>query len=230
MNLWSILPLFDLFRYPFEVSRDARALAGYGVYALQFFDPSVSSPVGEALGPSSITGEMPYTIGILLLAGSLLFAALCFRKNQKLPDWHKKLGSWCLALGLLSCLCLQHLFPLGGHSENRAVQPGRGRDSVRLPLPALCHFVPLRHLRHRGLRLLYGPRLQEAALPGLRLLSDLDLRPVLWRIFQRLPKAWWTGIRRWIMSTTRTTCTWSQTTLPTTATGPSLPRTSLQRL
>ena len=111
LNLWSILPLFDLFRYPFEVSRDARALAGYGLYALQFFDPSVSSPVGEALGPSSITGEMPYTIGILLLAGSLLFAALCFRKNQKLPDWHKKLGTWCLALGLLSAYASSVYFP-----------------------------------------------------------------------------------------------------------------------
>ncbi len=111
LNLWSILPLFDLFRYPFEVSRDARALAGYGVYALQFFDPSISSPAGEALGPSSITGEMPYTIGVLLLAGSLLFAALCFRKNRKIPDWHKKLGIWCLALGLLSAYASSIYFP-----------------------------------------------------------------------------------------------------------------------
>ena len=111
LNLWSILPLFELFRYPFEVSRDARALAGYGVYALQFFDPSFSNPIGEALGPSSIAGEMPYTIGILLLAGSLLFLMLCFRKNQQLPAWHKKLGGWCLGFGVLSLYMASNYFP-----------------------------------------------------------------------------------------------------------------------
>ena len=111
VNLWSIIPILDLLRYPLEVSRDARALSGYALYPLQIFDSTFNTTTGDALGPSSISGEMPYSIGILLLAGSLLFLALCFRKNQKLPAWHKKLGSWCLGLGVLSVYASSIYFP-----------------------------------------------------------------------------------------------------------------------
>ena len=93
------------------MSRDARALSGYALYPLQIFDSTFNTSTGDALGPSSISGEMPYSIGILLLAGSLLFLALCFRKNQKLPAWHKKLGSWCLGLGALSVYASSIYFP-----------------------------------------------------------------------------------------------------------------------
>ena len=111
LNLWSILPILDLMRYPLQLNQDARALTGYAVYALQLFDTSFLSPGGDALGPSTITGEMPYSIGLLLAAGSLLFILLCFRKNQKIPSWHKTLGSWCLALGLLSLYASTTYFP-----------------------------------------------------------------------------------------------------------------------
>ena len=54
---------------------------------------------------------MPYSLGVLLLAGSLLFISLCFRKNQKLPRWHRQLGGWCLALGGLSVSAPSVYFP-----------------------------------------------------------------------------------------------------------------------
>lgn len=111
LNLWAILPILDMLRYPLQVSGDTRALSGYALFALQFFDPSFTNPEGVALGPSSISGEMPYSIGILLLAGSLLFVSLCFRKNQKLPAWHKTLGSWCLAFGFLAVYASSVYFP-----------------------------------------------------------------------------------------------------------------------
>lgn len=111
LNLWAILPLLDMLRYPLQLSGDARKLSGYTLFAFQFFDPSFANPVGEALGPSSVSGEMPYSIGLLLLVGSLLFVGLCFRKNQKLPAWHKTLGSWCLAFGFLSVYASSVYFP-----------------------------------------------------------------------------------------------------------------------
>ncbi len=111
LNLWFMLPILDLMRFPLRLNQDARALTGYSVYALQLFDPTYASPGGAALGPSTITGEMPYSIGLLLAAGSVLFILLCFRKNQKLPSWHKTLGIWCLIPGLLSLYASSVYFP-----------------------------------------------------------------------------------------------------------------------
>lgn len=111
LNLWSIIPLLDLMQYPLALLGDTRNLAGYSLYAIQLFDTGLNNPSADALGRGSIAGEMPYSIGFLLLAGSLLFVALCFRKNQKLPTWHRQLGSWCLALGALSVYASTIYFP-----------------------------------------------------------------------------------------------------------------------
>lgn len=111
LNLWAIIPILDLIRYPLQVNGDTRALTGYALYALQLFDPSYNYTAADALGPSTTTGEMPYSLGVLLLAGSLLFISLCFRKNQKLPRRHRQLGGWCLALGGLSVYASSVYFP-----------------------------------------------------------------------------------------------------------------------
>lgn len=111
LNLWSLIPMLDLMRYPIAVFGDTRSLAGYSLYAIQVFDTGLNNASGGADGRGSISGEMSYSIGLLLLIGCLLFVALCFRKKQKLPTFHKKLGLWCLFLGSLSVYASTIYFP-----------------------------------------------------------------------------------------------------------------------
>ena len=111
LNLWSILPFLTMLQYPLALLGDTRNLAGYSLYGMQVFDTGLLNPAGDALGRGSISGEMPYSIGLLLLAGSLLFVVLCFRRNQKLSVWHRSLGSWCLAFGILSVYASTIWFP-----------------------------------------------------------------------------------------------------------------------
>ncbi len=111
LNLWFILPFLDHMRYPLQVLRDSRRLAGYSLYAPQFFDAGVLNPTGDTLGRGSIAQEMPFSLGFILLVGSLLFLAVCFRKNQRLPKFHLRLGKCCLALGILCVYASSIYFP-----------------------------------------------------------------------------------------------------------------------
>ena len=111
LNLWFLIPILDMMRLPMAVLGDTRNLAGYSLYGMQLFDTGLLNPAGDALGRGGIAGEMPYSIGILLLAGSLLFLLLCFRKQSRLPERHKKLGVWCLSLGALSVYASSIYFP-----------------------------------------------------------------------------------------------------------------------
>lgn len=111
LNLWSILPLLDLMRYPLVLLDDTRNLAGYSLYGIQLFDTGLLNPAGDALGRGSIAGEMPYSMGLLLLLGSLLFLALCFRKKNRLPAFQRKLGIWCMVFGWLAVYASTIYFP-----------------------------------------------------------------------------------------------------------------------
>lgn len=111
LNLWSILPFLDLMRYPLVLLDDTRNLAGYSLYGIQLFDVGLLNPAGDALGRGSVAGEMPYSIGLLLLMGSLLFLALCFRRKNRLPAFQRKLGTWCMVFGWLSVYASTIYFP-----------------------------------------------------------------------------------------------------------------------
>ncbi len=111
LNLWFIIPFLDHMRYPLEVLRDSRRLAGYSLYAPQFFDAGVLNPIGDTLGRGTIAQEMPFSLGFILLVGSLLFVAVCFQKNRRLPKFHLLLGKWCLGLGLLCIYASSLYFP-----------------------------------------------------------------------------------------------------------------------
>lgn len=111
LNLWFILPFLDHMRYPVTVLYDARNLAGYSLYAPQIFDTGVPNPTGDALGRGTIAGEMPYSIGFLLLIGIILFLFVCFQKNQKHLEFPIRLGKICLVLGLLSLYASSIFFP-----------------------------------------------------------------------------------------------------------------------
>lgn len=109
LNLWFILPLLDHMRFPLFASQDVRNLAGYAPYVMQLFDPSASSTTGEALGRGSIAGEMPYSIGLVLLIGSLLFLFSYLQKKHK--NYHFKVGAYGLLMGILCLYASSSYFP-----------------------------------------------------------------------------------------------------------------------
>lgn len=109
LNLWFILPMLDHMRYPLLVFDEVRNLANSSLYAAQIFDVGLNNPTGEALGALSVAGEMPYSIGIVLMLGSVLFLLSCFRDKKK--DFLTKLGGYSLLLGLLCLYASSVYFP-----------------------------------------------------------------------------------------------------------------------
>ena len=53
---------------------------------------------------------MPFSVGLLLLIGILLFVLLCFRKEHK-NTFHMNMGKWCLGLGAFSLYASSVYFP-----------------------------------------------------------------------------------------------------------------------
>lgn len=109
LNLWFILPFLDHMRYSVCALNDVRNLAGYSVYAAQIFSPTAMNPSGEALGRGELAGEMPYSIGLVLLLGCILFLFIYIRKKHK--DFHLKLGAYSLLLGILCLYASSSYFP-----------------------------------------------------------------------------------------------------------------------
>ena len=109
LNLWFILPFLDHMRYSVCALNDVRNLAGYSVYAAQVLSPTAINPAGEALGRGELTGEMPYSIGLVLLLGCILFLFVYIRKEHK--DFHLKLGAYSLVMGILCLYAASSYFP-----------------------------------------------------------------------------------------------------------------------
>lgn len=110
LNLWFILPFLDHMRYSMFVMGEERNLYAYSVYPAQFFDLSLNNPSADNLGRTSFSGSMPFSIGLVLLIGILLFVLLLIRKEPK-NTFHRKLGTWCLVLGGLSLYASSVYFP-----------------------------------------------------------------------------------------------------------------------
>lgn len=109
LNLWFILPLLHHMGYSVAAFGDVRNLEGYSVYPLQLFLPTGGSPTGDALGPTVIAGEMPYSIGLSLILGCVLFLLILLQKKEE--DFSIKLGKACLLPGLLCLYASSSCFP-----------------------------------------------------------------------------------------------------------------------
>lgn len=110
LNLWYLIPLLHHMRYPVFALNDARRLSVYTLYAPQLFDVGLNNPAGDAVLTGPFAGEMPYSVGFVLLAGTLLFIYVCFRK-KKHNVFYLGLGKWCLGLGVLSLYASSVYFP-----------------------------------------------------------------------------------------------------------------------
>jgi len=109
LNLWFLLPLLDHMQYPVWVLSDKRDLAYSSLYALQIFDVTAGNTASDLLGPGSVAGEMPYTVGIVLLIGALLFLFTYVRKSRK--GFLFRLGGFCLVLASLCLYASSAFFP-----------------------------------------------------------------------------------------------------------------------
>lgn len=120
LNLWSILPFLDLMRYPLVLLDDTRNLAGYSLYGIQLFDVGLLNPAGDALGRGSVAGEMPYSIGLLLLMGSLPVPRPLLPQEKPASGFSEK--AWYLVHGIWLAvrLRLYHLFSLGAAAADWA--------------------------------------------------------------------------------------------------------------
>lgn len=112
LNLWYIVPFLDHMRFAVHGMSDVRNLAGYAVHLAQFFDMRMTSPAGEVIGRTFVSGKIPYTLGLLPFFGTLLFLLLLLQKKKKLlHPFYQKLGSWCLGFGVLSLYASSVYFP-----------------------------------------------------------------------------------------------------------------------
>ncbi len=109
LNLWFILPLLDHMRFPVFAIQDNRNLSEFSPYLLQLFDPTAANTTGDALEPGSVAIEMPYSIGLVLLIGSMLFLSSYLRKKHK--NHHFKIGAYGLLMGILCLYACSSFFP-----------------------------------------------------------------------------------------------------------------------
>jgi len=107
LNVWFLIPLLDHLRYSVYTLNDTRKLAGYSLFVSQLFDVGVNNPAALAEGSNTVTPEMPYSIGVVLLMGILLFIFTALRKKSK----HIRLGYYCLGMGILALYASSSLFP-----------------------------------------------------------------------------------------------------------------------
>lgn len=107
LNLWFLIPFVDHFGQEYYLLNDKRSLVKHAVYLPQmffsFFDISGCDVA------NGLSGEMPLTIGIVLLFGSILF--IYFAYGKKCIVNNKKTGSICLIFGIISCYMASELFP-----------------------------------------------------------------------------------------------------------------------
>lgn len=108
INLWFLVPFFDQFKQEYILVNDQRSMGDHTVYLYQmffsFFDVSGSDI------PDGLSGEMPLTIGIVFLAGSILFVYLAFGKKV-IKEFECRVGKMCLLAGAVMCYMSSELFP-----------------------------------------------------------------------------------------------------------------------
>lgn len=109
LNLWFLIPMLDHMRYSVYALGDTRQLSGYSLFAVQLFDVGVNNPAAMAEGPNTISPEMPYSVGVVLLIGSLLFLLTCLQSHRK--DKRTRLGIYCLVMGVLALYASSSFFP-----------------------------------------------------------------------------------------------------------------------
>lgn len=110
INLWFLIPFLDQLKQGYILVNDQRSMSQHAVYLYQMFFSFFDISGGDI--PDGLTGEMPLTIGIVLLAGSILFIYLAFGKKV-IEEFDCRIGKMCLFPGTVMCYMSSELFPWG---------------------------------------------------------------------------------------------------------------------
>lgn len=108
LNMWFLIPFLDQFRKSFYLLADNRALWQETVQLQQMFQ-SFFHVSGESI-PNGMEGEMPLTIGVALLLGSVCYLYYAYGAG-KIQGRLRKIGSMSLFFGALSCYMASDYFP-----------------------------------------------------------------------------------------------------------------------
>lgn len=118
LNAGFLIPFLFYSREEFQVFEIENVLAPTAAYFSQIFT-SFIEPTGVNLASGMTRGEMPITVGGILLAGSVLFCmTLRWKKEQDTGD---RLGKHCLVFGVLSLLMSSWLFPWVALQANETI-------------------------------------------------------------------------------------------------------------
>lgn len=108
LNLWFLVPFLDHFTKGYNLVIEEHDVTGNYVFPFQMFLTHFKvKGIDVAHGMSH---EMPMTIGIVLLLGSLIFLYYAFGKRS-LEAWMLKIGNTCLLMGVISCFMATEYFP-----------------------------------------------------------------------------------------------------------------------
>lgn len=108
INLWFLVPFLDHIKYEYYLVAEKGYLSATAVYLYQMFLSDFK--VTGANVVKGVTGEMPLTIGIFLLLGSVSFVYYAYGLKQ-IEGSRKKIGSISLMFGILSCYMASEYFP-----------------------------------------------------------------------------------------------------------------------
>ena len=108
VNAFFLVPFLFFFGENLQCLNMPNQLSQTVVYFSQMF--TLLSPAqGMDLEPGSTIGEMPHTIGIVLLLGALLLCVEALRRQE--ADHRMEIGKRCLAYGALGLFMSSWLFP-----------------------------------------------------------------------------------------------------------------------
>ena len=100
INLWFLVPFLDQLRQGYVLVNDQRSLYKHAIYPYQMFFTYFN--ISGLDVPGGLSGEMPLTIGIVLLISSILFVYLSFGKKV-IKGFYRRFGFACLIAGGVMC-------------------------------------------------------------------------------------------------------------------------------
>ncbi len=120
LNLGSVLPVLHHMQYPFKVFSVNSTLSWWTATLPKLFDMILANPAKRTYAGIQNSGEMPISLGFVLLVGILVFLYGYFREEEKDCSW--KQGMFAFLLGTLGIYLSTNLFPWDKVQEMEAIR------------------------------------------------------------------------------------------------------------
>lgn len=135
-NLWFIVPFLQYMGLDLSANQPSFRLHYTGVYLSQMFASFVSNG-STLLETGSTAGEMPLSVGTIVLIGMILFVSYAF-VSRKFSGKLRQKGIYCLAAGVVALFASSVYFPW-----NPILATSLGE---RFSIQFLCRLLPIASL------------------------------------------------------------------------------------